>query len=239
MNPSDNNNQYWNDPPQFAYSGQTMSSSMPKRLLNKYAPYPEMTGKSNDTPPPIKLLGTLLPVSVNTPDSNPSEASPQQNVVVLPPTADNSVPPPQPLSTDGFSNLINSTTQQTTDHEEDEMKSDDDMNTLVLNTFEKLLEICSEHMQEKKVNEVKRRLNILSECWKDEKLSNTIKQKLYKLVTAILKKKYDVADSIHLSLMMDHFSEVGTWMVGVKHLLHEAKERNIFITDGAQDDDKL
>lgn len=239
MNPSDNQNQYWNDPPQFAFSGQTVQASQPKRLLNKYVPFPETSGKQSETPP-VKMLGTLLPVSVTPPLSTSLQSdSNQQNVIVLPPTADSSIPLPHPLSTEGFTNKINSTTEEKTDIEIEETKSDEEMKTLIINTFDKLLEMCSDNMQEKKVSEVKRRLQILSDYWRDGKLSNDIKLSLYKLVNAILKKKYDLADNIHLSLMMDHFSEVGTWMVGVKHLLHEAKERNAFVSEEVVNDDNL
>lgn len=203
-------------------------------------PFPETSGKQSETPP-VKMLGTLLPVSVTPPLSTSlqSDSNPQQNVIVLPPTADSSIPLPHPLSTEGFTNKINSTTEEKTDIEIEETKSDEEMKTLIINTFDKLLEMCSDNMQEKKVSEVKRRLQILSDYWRDGKLSNDIKFSLYKLVNAILKKKYDLADNIHLSLMMDHFSEVGTWMVGVKHLLHEAKERNAFVSEEVVNDDNL
>lgn len=58
------------------------------------------------------------------------------------------------------------------------------------------------------MEEVSKRLITMQTFWKTEKLSTDVKNLLVKLTAALCCHKFEVAESVHLTLMMDYVSEV-------------------------------
>lgn len=101
-------------------------------------------------------------------------------------------------------------------------------------------------VQDRTITEVKSRLKILVNQWKNGKLSKTVQIQMAKLTTgecstntvhvsqcvngvcvcaALEDGHYSVADEFHVSLMVDHVGEVSRWMVGVKKLIALLKQQ--------------
>eukprot|EP00914_Ancora_sagittata_P003800 GHVO01008190.1.p1 GENE.GHVO01008190.1~~GHVO01008190.1.p1 ORF type:complete len:177 (-),score=21.70 GHVO01008190.1:151-657(-) len=100
---------------------------------------------------------------------------------------------------------------------------DDQLYHFVVTRLRRVLLDCAAVLQPRVSEEVDRKLTILSQMWKDGKISYPVKSKMAHLSTALHVRKCDVAHEIHLGLMMDYVSEVGPWMVGIKRLIQEAR----------------
>ncbi|XP_059049324.1 steroid receptor RNA activator 1 [Achroia grisella] len=86
-----------------------------------------------------------------------------------------------------------------------------------------LLDTSSE--LENKANDIKRRICIMEEMWKSGKLNKSIHLHIRNLAYALKNDEPQKADEIHRALMVDHVSAVGSWMPGVKQLIHSSIAR--------------
>ncbi|KAM5169588.1 steroid receptor RNA activator 1 [Callospermophilus lateralis] len=93
----------------------------------------------------------------------------------------------------------------------------------VLRPLEQALEDCRGHMKKQVCDDISRRLTLLQEQWAGGKLSVPVKKRMALLVQELSSHRWDVADDIHRSLMVDHVTEVSQWMVGVKRLIAEKR----------------
>ncbi|KAM9254444.1 steroid receptor RNA activator 1 isoform 2-T2 [Dugong dugon] len=92
----------------------------------------------------------------------------------------------------------------------------------VLRPLEQALEDCRGHMRQV-CDDISRRLALLQEQWAGGKLSMPVKKRMALLVQELSSQRWDTADDIHRSLMVDHVTEVSQWMVGIKRLIAEKK----------------
>ncbi|XP_051955332.1 steroid receptor RNA activator 1 [Xyrauchen texanus] len=88
------------------------------------------------------------------------------------------------------------------------------------------LQACRHTVKKQICDDVERRLMLFENMWKSGKLSPLVKQRMHRLSQELKSKNWDTADEIHRGLMVDHISEVSQWMVGVKHLIAEARNLN-------------
>uniref|UniRef100_H0VV40 Steroid receptor RNA activator 1 n=1 Tax=Cavia porcellus TaxID=10141 RepID=H0VV40_CAVPO len=93
----------------------------------------------------------------------------------------------------------------------------------VLRPLEQALEDCRGHTRKQVCDDISRRLALLQEQWAGGKLSIPVKKRMAILVQELLNHRWDAADDIHRSLMVDHVTEVSQWMVGVKRLIAEKR----------------
>ncbi|KAM4875046.1 steroid receptor RNA activator 1 [Thomomys bottae] len=93
----------------------------------------------------------------------------------------------------------------------------------VLRPLEQALEECRGHTKKQVCDDISRRLALLQEQWAGGKLSMPVKKRMILLVQELSSYKWDAADDIHRSLMVDHVTEVSQWMVGVKRLIAEKR----------------
>nr|XP_023405433.1 steroid receptor RNA activator 1 isoform X3 [Loxodonta africana] len=93
----------------------------------------------------------------------------------------------------------------------------------VLRPLEQALEDCRGHVRKQVCDDISRRLALLQEQWAGGKLSVPVKKRMTLLVQELSSQRWDAADDIHRSLMVDHVTEVSQWMVGVKRLIAEKK----------------
>ncbi|XP_059846508.1 steroid receptor RNA activator 1 isoform X3 [Hypanus sabinus] len=187
----------WNDPPQFSYGLQTRAQiGQRKPFLTKRVIAPQM-----DLPP--KVCGpTGIPPGLT--PSGSSTLSQQR------------LPPPPKLSS--LSNTCQPL-QSTTVISECNVKEVED----VLTPLNKALEACRASVKKQVCDDIGRRLTILQDMWQNGKLSVSVQKRMYLLAQEMEHCKWDSADEIHRSLMVDHVNEVGQWMVGVKRLIAETK----------------
>ncbi|XP_022244403.1 steroid receptor RNA activator 1-like isoform X2 [Limulus polyphemus] len=221
---SGNQDRAWNDPPvcDFNETGQTIP---PKRTpLNKRISYPQdvktvPTTSLNHNP--MSLVIVPKGESTNT-------------VVLLPPSSDTAVPHtcptvPVPL-VDAVMSIKPSLTSvessnpnpETCDTKEE--CTGEEMLSLSMNFLEEIFQKCTVVMKKRTADDVKRRLALLWSQWKENKLTDEVKRKMYLLAKDLKEEDFQSALKIHLNLMVDHVGEVSHWMVGVKHLIHEAQK---------------
>ncbi|XP_016021805.2 steroid receptor RNA activator 1 [Rousettus aegyptiacus] len=93
----------------------------------------------------------------------------------------------------------------------------------VLQPLEQALEDCQGHTEKQVFDDISRRLGLLREQWAGGKLSTPVKKRMALLVQELSNHRWDAADDIHRSLMVDHVTEVSQWMVGVKRLIAEKR----------------
>ncbi|XP_054424320.1 steroid receptor RNA activator 1 isoform X2 [Pteronotus mesoamericanus] len=93
----------------------------------------------------------------------------------------------------------------------------------VLRPLEQALDDCHGHTKKQVCDDISRRLALLQEQWVGGKLSTPVKKRMALLVQELSNHRWDEADDIHRSLMVDHVTEVSQWMVGVKRLIAEKR----------------
>ncbi|XP_013196181.2 steroid receptor RNA activator 1 [Amyelois transitella] len=76
-----------------------------------------------------------------------------------------------------------------------------------------------------KASDIKRRIGLMEDMWTNEKLNKNVHFQMRELAYALRNEEPQKADEIHRALMVDHVSAVGTWMPGVKQLVHHCIAR--------------
>ncbi|XP_049887165.1 steroid receptor RNA activator 1-like [Pectinophora gossypiella] len=77
-----------------------------------------------------------------------------------------------------------------------------------------------------KSNDIKKRIGVMEEMWSSGKLNTQIQVHMKDLAHALKDDQPSKADDIHRALMVDYVSVVGTWMPGVKQLVHHCIARS-------------
>ncbi|XP_043596955.1 steroid receptor RNA activator 1-like isoform X1 [Bombus pyrosoma] len=94
------------------------------------------------------------------------------------------------------------------------------------NVLKNLETVISEHILENdRIKEVKKRLDILKDVWLEDKLNNVIYKNVLDLSTALREGNIKKADEIHVSLMMQHASLCSAWMPGIRHIILELETK--------------
>uniref|UniRef100_A0A8C5U8H3 Steroid receptor RNA activator 1 n=1 Tax=Malurus cyaneus samueli TaxID=2593467 RepID=A0A8C5U8H3_9PASS len=103
----------------------------------------------------------------------------------------------------------------------------------VLAPLRAALDACRATVQKQVCNDIGRRLTVLEDAWAQGKLSAPVRKRMSLLVQELQQQRWDAADEIHRSLMVDHVNEVSQWMVGVKRLIAERRDLPTGETDSA------
>lgn len=229
----------WNDPPKMEYSAAT---TKPRRtLLNKRVAYPLSGVTETSSAPEVQLV---------TDSDGPPLCS---NFQILPPASTTDTPRPVPLLLpmldpnqleDLTSNLEPSSHSSPVleDLEKDDhfmnndlaLKSlmekfkcgtDEELLDFVICSIEQTFRICGDALTERAQEEVSRKLDLFKECWLQSRLPDIVKIRMTHLASALHKGHYDIANEIHLTLIVDHTAVVNQWMVGIKRVVQEAMKR--------------
>ncbi|XP_004922978.1 steroid receptor RNA activator 1 [Bombyx mori] len=133
-----------------------------------------------------------------------------------------STPAPQPVNLPPMPTLIPpvppiQSMRQPTQNEEIEIDSN--------NTLKEVKDILLEFLESSselgpKGNDIKRRISVMEDMWISGKLNKSIHIQMKELAYAIRDDQPNKADEIHRALMVDHVSGVGSWMPGIKQLIH-------------------
>ncbi|KAG1714005.1 Steroid receptor RNA activator 1 [Nymphon striatum] len=206
----DTNDRAWNDPPTVAYNLPHSEKNTPqKRLLNKRVAYPQSSNISpNHESESLKSGLTSPPLAAHLNPTEPpkSEATSKQlnNNEVL-------------IKTKEIPNIDDSSLLE---------KSSDEMKAEIQKILEKCFESIKKNMEDRKSDDVRRKLDVFYKNWDECKLEPAIQHRMYFLCKEIEKENVDSADSMHLKLTMDYFSQVKSWMVAVKNIIYEMKQLN-------------
>ncbi|XP_006818738.1 steroid receptor RNA activator 1-like isoform X2 [Saccoglossus kowalevskii] len=195
----------WNDPPMFSYSIENNAQKSPRRnILNKRVGH-------NLTTPAEKSTGLPAAVGLSTNPTMPPPSLPLSSQPSIQPSVQPSVQPSSAEITETECDSSNQT--ETSNLQED-----------CLIKFREVLSKCQEFIKSKVADDINKKLNILSDMWKQSILSPEVQNKTYQLSQALSRSEYDKANDIHIAMMVDHVSEVSQWIVGVKRLIQEAKK---------------
>jgi len=81
---------------------------------------------------------------------------------------------------------------------------------------------------DKKSTDIGKRVAVMSEKWEAaSSLNDHIKAGMVALATNLQEREFDKAEKIQKTLMVDWPSQCGTWMVGIRHLIQEAKKAHL------------
>lgn len=94
----------------------------------------------------------------------------------------------------------------------------------VLSVFKKALSACRHSVSGQVCNDVAKRLRLLEDSWRAGRLSLPVQRRMKSLALELQSRRWDSADEMHRSLMVDHVTEVSQWMVGVKRLIAETRK---------------
>lgn len=192
----------WNDPPQFSY-GLQMAHGPQRNLLNK-------------RPPPALTSGAGAPPAAP-PSSNPLAPPP---CAVAPPLLNPAGPPPGAVATPPPPHLGQMRTKREAAISQSESEPEVEGVMSVLNGA---LTACRRAVKAQVCNEVAKRLHLMEDSWRSGRLSLPVRRRMDTLSAELQKGRWDAADDIHRSLMVDHVTEVSQWMVGVKRLIAETR----------------
>ncbi|XP_043494379.1 uncharacterized protein LOC122519152 isoform X2 [Polistes fuscatus] len=78
---------------------------------------------------------------------------------------------------------------------------------------------------ENKIDEVQKRLDVMKSCWLDNKLNDSIQQKILDISKALKEEDVDKADKLHIALMIDHTSLCSAWIPSIRHIISALKRR--------------
>ncbi|XP_012269706.2 steroid receptor RNA activator 1-like [Athalia rosae] len=194
----------WNDPPKWAYSQSPNLSTTPtKRVLNKRVAFP---------------LGSTPPTS---------NFDPYQS---LPPPPANMPPPPltsvklttaphQPFGTPSSGSIEKSSNDPIIKIDKDQALIDS------LENFEAVINANEE--LKNKADDIRRRLNPMKTAWTEDKLNESIQQRILELSNALRNKDVPTADKIHVSLMVDHATLCSPWIPVIRHIIMASREQRL------------
>ncbi|KAI9522829.1 hypothetical protein NQZ68_033171 [Dissostichus eleginoides] len=192
--PMGNQERGWNDPPQFSY-GLQKARGPQRSLLTRRAGAPPPPSTNPLAPPP----GAVAPPP---PSTNP--ARPPASCVATPP------PPLGPMRG-----------QREADSSQSESEPDAERVMSVLN---RALSACRHNASDQVCSDVAKRLCLLEVSWRGGRLSLPVRRRMESLTLDLQMGQWDSADERHLSLMVDHVTEVSQWIVGVKRLIAETRK---------------
>ncbi|XP_033742947.1 steroid receptor RNA activator 1-like [Pecten maximus] len=221
----------------FNYSPKTSGHASPRGTkLNKRVAYtggavntntPSTGGVDSGTllnaanGPPISPVQLLPPIQVLPPTTNIAPSAPVP--LLIPMMGPNSPSIPKAES-DNNSSALDVHGTDTTVLQNSNISSEDELFEKVQQRIDNEFERCLPRLQGRAAEDVKRKLQILKENWKDKKLSKDVRGRIWDILQALENKDYDTAWERHLSLMVDFTAEVGQWLVAVKRIIHENRE---------------
>uniref|UniRef100_A0A1A7Y823 Steroid receptor RNA activator 1 n=1 Tax=Iconisemion striatum TaxID=60296 RepID=A0A1A7Y823_9TELE len=185
----------WNDPPQFSY-GLQVTHGPQRNLLNK-------------RPGPVSGVLPTPPNSSNTAAPPMCGVAPPPLSQARPPADGVATPPPH-------AGPVKSQRGVSSSQSEPELE-------VVMLVLNKALDACRQAVKDQVCNDVAKRLRLLEENWRTDKLSLPVRRRMDLLALEVQAGCWDSADDLHRSLMVDHVTEVSQWMVGVKRLIAETR----------------
>ncbi|XP_041864845.1 steroid receptor RNA activator 1 [Melanotaenia boesemani] len=192
-----NQEQGWNDPPQFSY-GLQMAHGPQRNLLNKRAV-------------PVIASGLGVPPTAP-PSSNP----------LLPPPCGKAHSPLHPVHPPPDGVAAPPVGPMRSQREADSSQSAPDMEAVML-ALNRALDACRKSVKDQVCNDVAKRLRLLEDSWESGRLSLPVRRRMDTLSQELQSGRWESADEVHRSLMVDHVTEVSQWMVGVKRLIAETR----------------
>ncbi|KAF7393161.1 hypothetical protein HZH66_008994 [Vespula vulgaris] len=192
----------WNDTPKWASPHAGNTNTPTKRILNKRVPFPLISGEltRNNTECQSNTAG--MPLSPPPPP--------------LPSPLSLKTAPHAPLITPSDANTQLTCTVTKFDKQQ-----------ALVDTMANLEFIIKKYVMENKIDEVQKRLDLMKSCWLDNKLNDSIQQKIFDISKALKDEDVEKADKLHIALMIDHTSLCSAWIPSIRHIISALKEKKL------------
>ena len=198
----------WNDPPLFSYtSTAAKGKDAPSAKLNKRV---GMTFGSGQ--PPKDPNATKLDQAQHAPALHDAGAKATGGAMPPPPPPSASTIAPPPPTSDKEPASV-------PEQKEEEAPIDPDE---VVNLLKEVVD--SSTLDDRKKQDISKRISMMEKKWKDGQLNDKVHAGVHKIATALKEGDAATAEKAQLSLIVDWPSLCGTWLVGIKHLIANAKE---------------
>ncbi|KAM4620590.1 steroid receptor RNA activator 1 [Polymixia lowei] len=196
----------WNDPPQFSYGLQTTSGTRKSLLTKRVAP-PQVAGPGAMSP---SSSSPLAPPPCGLTPPPPIQARTLCPMMTAPPPCMGTSPPlREPIMCQRGPGSSQSVREPDVE--------------VVVTVLEWALSACQRAVPGQVCDDISKRLRLLEVNWRSGRLSLPVRRRMETLAQELQASRWDVADEIHRSLMVDHVTEVSQWMVGVKRLIAETR----------------
>ncbi|XP_061559377.1 steroid receptor RNA activator 1 [Phycodurus eques] len=193
----------WNDPPQFSYGLQTAGTPQ-RNLMNKRPVMPDAAAPPKT---PHSSPSGPLPCGVAPP---PAGGAPEWKATPPAPTAG-------PKRIQGDEDCGQSEAEPGAEG--------------VAEVLQRALATCRRDVAPQVCNDMEKRLRLFKDSWTSGRLSLPVRRRMSALSREVEAGRWDQADEIHRSLMVDHVTEVSQWMVGVKRLIAETRKLHPEVSD--------
>lgn len=186
----------WNDTPKWASPYSGNTNTPTKRILNKRIPFPLTTEQSI---------------------SNTGNQSQTTGINLPPPTLGSVIgiktAPHAPLIAPSDISTQCTTTQF-------------DKQQALTDTIANLEFVIKKYVTDNKVDEVNKRLDLMKSFWLDDKLNNSVQQKILNISKALKEENVDEADKLHIALMIEHTSVCSAWIPCIRHIISALKKKS-------------
>jgi len=90
-----------------------------------------------------------------------------------------------------------------------------------------MLSQIQEKVAGRKLEDIRKRLDIMKSQWSEGKLSEPTRKLMYLLATKLRACDYEEASRMQVALIVNYSCEVSQWMVGVKHVILECQSQHV------------
>nr|XP_057942893.1 steroid receptor RNA activator 1 [Doryrhamphus excisus] len=200
----------WNDPPQFSYGFQKAGGPL-RNLVNKRPALPDVAAppRTSQSSPP---------------GAPPCGAAPPPPAARLTGWKATPLAAPGPVSVQG-------------NHDGGQSEGEPDLEGVV-EVLEQALAACRREVPPQVCSDMGKRLRLFQHSWTSHPLSPAVRRRMRTLSQELQAGRWDQADEIHRSLMVDHVAEVSQWMVGVKRLIAETRKLSPELLDCFKNSDE-
>lgn len=196
-----NHDRAWNDPPLFSYSSQPDGESKDCLKLNKRVGFPTQGAAKDKTEGDDVIDKALKPAQLHDAGARPVGTDPP--------------PPPPPSLSSSVKPVVA------------EVVKDEEPSASVEEVVKKLnAYLSSTSLEERKKQDIKKRIGMMEKKWLEGELNNDVQRGMAKIAQLLEDGDAKAAEKIQLTLIVDWPALCGTWIVGIKHLIANAKNQS-------------
>ncbi|XP_057317983.1 steroid receptor RNA activator 1-like [Microplitis mediator] len=199
----------WNDPPKWAFTPTPAGSTPTKRLLNKRVAFPLNSSGGPGASQPGRAPPPVLPPFLPEPARG--------ELLATAPHVPNIDP----------STMRAELEKRALDFDKRQCLQD------ILYNFKMVIDDQPSSCD--KIEEVRRRLDIMKSMWKENKLHEDMYEKVLMLSRALARKDIEEADKIHVDLMTNYPAHCTAWISAIRYLILGLKEKNLTAQDDSTD----
>ncbi len=91
------------------------------------------------------------------------------------------------------------------------------------------------NLDDRRKQDINKRLKVMEEKWRKGDLAEPVRKGLDQMSKMLEKNEVGEAEKIQMTLAMDYTSQCGSWIIGIKHLIAAAKQKDDHGEEKCQD----